>query len=110
MRARFRKSVTVTRQAAGAYVDGVWTPGGDATLTIQASVQPSSDQDMQRLPEGRRITGAVTLYTNDTLKLALGDQQADRIALASGTYEVEVSENWGNGLIPHNKYVCARIV
>jgi hypothetical protein len=110
MRARFRKSVTVSRQAAGAFVNGVWVPGAVSTVTIQASVQPASAEDMQRLPEGRRQAGAVKLYTNDALLTEKDDQKADRITIGQGEYEVATADVWDNGIIPHNMYMCARVV
>lgn len=110
MRAIFRKSVTVKRRAAGSYVAGVWTPGALTTTAIQASVQPASAEDMQRLPEGQRQTGAVRIYTNDALRTATGTQEADIVVTEQGDYEVSVAEAWSNGLIPHNFYLCTRVV
>jgi hypothetical protein len=110
VRAIFRKSVTVKRRAAGSFVAGVWTPGAPSTTTIQASVQPASAEDMQRLPEGQRQTGAVRLYTNDTLLTAKGTQEADIVVTEQGEYEVSVADVWSNGLIPHKSYLCARVV
>ena len=110
MMAIFRKAVTVKRQAAGAYVAGVWVPGAASQVTIQASVQPASAEDMQRLPEGQRQTGAVKLYTSDTLLTSIGDQKADVVVTEQGEYEVSVADVWNNGLIPHKAYLCARVV
>ena len=110
MRARFRQAVTVTRQPEGGYVDGVWQNDPAGTVAIKASVQPASAEDMQRLPEGRRQTGAVKLFTNDTLLTEKGAQKADVVNLPQGDYEVATAEEWVNGIIPHNAYICARIV
>jgi hypothetical protein len=110
MRAIFRNAITVRRQEPGGYVDAVWVPGEADTLTIQASVQPAGAEDMQRLPEGQRLTGAVRIYTNDLLMTAEGDQKADVVVTSQGRYEVRVAERWENGLIPHNFYLCTRIV
>ena len=106
----FRRAVTVTRQAAGAFVAGVWVPGAESTVTIRASVQPATAEDMQRLPEGRRQTGAVRLYTSAALLTEVGTQKADRITLPTGTYEVAQADQWQNGVLPHNVYLCARVV
>jgi len=106
----FRRPVTVTRQAAGGYVAGVWVPGNTFTVTIHASVQPATAEDMQRLPEGRRQTGAVKIYTSSTLLTEIGTQKADRIALPTGDYEVAQADQWQNGVLPHNVYLCARVV
>ena len=106
----FRRPVTVTRQAAGGYVAGVWVPGNPFTVTIQASVQPATAEDMQRLPEGRRQTGAVKIYTNSNLMAEIGTQKADRVTLPTGEYEVAQADHWQNGVLPHNVYLCARVV
>jgi hypothetical protein len=110
VRGIFRQSVTVRRRANGAFVAGVWTPGALSTTTVQASIQPASAEDMQRLPEGQRQTGAVKLFTADALRTAKGQQEADIIVTTQGEYEVSVAEEWRNGLIPHNAYICARVV
>jgi hypothetical protein len=110
VRAIFRQSVTVKRRAVGAFVAGVWVPGAPTTTTIQASVQPASAEDIQRLPEGQRQTGAVKLYTNDSLFTAKGTQEADIVVTPQGDYEVSVAEVWDNGLIPHKSYLCVRVV
>lgn len=110
MRAIFRQAVTVKRRAAGAFVAGVWTPGALSTIAIQASVQPASAEDLQRLPEGQRETGAVRVYTNDSLLTSSGTQEADIVVTSQGEYEVSIAERWENGLIPHNAYICRRVV
>lgn len=106
----FRKPLTVKRHAAGSYVGGFWTEGSVNPLTIQASVQPASQADMQLLPEGRRITSAYRLYTDDTLLLAKGNQQADRVVVQGEDYEVLAEAHWDNGVLPHKSYVVSRIV
>lgn len=109
-RAIFRRPITIRRLAAGSYVDAVWVAGAASTVTIQASVQPASAEDIQRMPEGQRQTGAVKLFTNDALLTAKETQAADVVILPEGEYEVSVAEDWANGLIPHKHYICARIV
>lgn len=106
----FRKPVTVNRPGAGSYVDGFWQQGAPSQLTIQASVQPASQDDMELLPEGRRITGGYRLYTNDTLNLASGTQNADRVVINGADYEVMAEADWSNGIIPHKSYLVARVV
>lgn len=108
----FRKSVTVRRTAPGSYVDGFWQEGGLVTPApvINASVQPATQDDMQLLPEGRRITGAYRLYTNDTLNLAIGAQNADRVSINGADYQVMAEADWSNGIIPHKSYLVARVV
>jgi hypothetical protein len=65
---------------------------------------------MEKLSEGQRQAGAVKIYTDALLNVALGQQEADIVVTSQGEYQVEVAERWENGLIPHNAYVCTRIV
>lgn len=106
----FRRPVTIERQAPGGFVNGLWQPGAIEAVTILASVQPASGRDMERLPEGRRQAGAVRIFTDATLQLEAGAQKADRIVLPQGTYEVAIADEWQNGIMPHNTYLCVRIV
>ncbi len=106
----FRRPVLVRRVATGQYVDGFWQEGAESEITISASVQPASQNDMKLLPEGRRVTGAYRLYTDDTLFLASDDQNADRVMIGADQYEVMAEADWQNGLIPHKSYLVARIV
>jgi len=108
----FRKPLTVKRTTAGAYVGGFWVEGGLVTPApvIRASVQPASQDDMQLLPEGRRISGAYRLYTDDDLMVANGTQNADVIEIAGADYEVMADASWQNSIINHRSYLLARVV
>lgn len=108
----FRKAVSVVRVSNGAWVGGVWVPGAPVSgVTVQASVQPSSQDDLQLLPEGARLDGSVTLYTNDALQIAEegSNEISDRIVHDGSEYKVMAKAVWDNGLIPHNRYVCVRV-
>ena len=107
----FRKTVTVKRVAPGSYgADGFWQEGAETTLTITASVQPATQEDMQLLPEGRRVTGTHRLYTADVLYLARDGRNADRVVIDDDDYEVMAASDWQNGIVPHRRYVVSRIV
>ena len=108
----FRQDVAVERREPGAFVDGVWAPGvvSPSVTFIKASVQPASQDDLERLPEGQRITGAYKLFTNDTLRLARDGQEADRVQIGGDWYLVTAAEDWNNGIVPHNVYIVTRIV
>lgn len=106
----FRKPLSVTRYAPGAYVDGFWVEGAPSTIQITASVQPASAEDMQTLPEGRRLTGAYRLFTDDTLFVADGQQQADVVQIDGHPYETMTTAHWHNGIVPHRSYLVSRVV
>ena len=44
-----RGPITVRRRAAGSWVDGQWVEGSESSITIQASVQPARQDDMDML-------------------------------------------------------------
>ena len=67
MTTQFRSPFTVRRKVAGSYVNGFWVEGAESSFVIQASVQPVSGLEMQELPEARRNTQAVKIYTDTQL-------------------------------------------
>lgn len=110
MFAIFRQPLVVTRQQPGSYVDGVWTPGGSTTLNVQASVQPTSPEDMERLPEGRRDRQSFTLYSDQPLQEASDSAgtNADVVEIFGAEYQVQMSAPWQNGAINHNTAIVTK--
>lgn len=105
-----RGPITVRRRAAGSWVDGQWVEGSESSITIQASVQPARQDDMEMLPEGRRLTGAYRIYTDAELTIATeaGDQNADIVEIRGADYEVTARADWQNRLIDHRRYIVTR--
>lgn len=90
-------SVTVTRYATGAYSDGDWVEGASSALTVTANVQPMPPERMQTLPEGRRGTAGIILFTDTALRTVSEDDQtsADAVTWDGYSWEVvEVSNFW----------------
>lgn len=108
----FRKPQTIKRVTAGSYVDGVWVPGTESTFTIQASVQPLKDIELANLPEGRRNSDTIKLYTNSDL-LTVEDkgvnQQPDRIVWQGFDYEIIAKSIRAMDIISHRRYYATRI-
>jgi hypothetical protein len=90
---------TVTRPGAGTWTNGLFVEGTASTFQIQASVQPASPKDLQRLPEGERTMNVIVIFT--TTELLLASQAArtlsDRIAYRGANYEVEDVDVWESG-------------
>lgn len=108
----FRKPVTVLREGHGSYVNGLWVPGAKLVVTISASVQPiSGGQDIQALPEGRRLTDAVKLYTTDAMVMTSDGTQTQPDIIVHEGYCYEVVSVFKNqsGVISHYKYLAAKI-
>lgn len=107
----FRRPLTVTRYANGQWVDGIWQEGVAETLTMHASVQPTSPDDMVALPEGRRDRQAFTLYSNEALRVADDDggTNADKVEISGATYEVSARQPWQNGIVPHHRSIVTKV-
>lgn len=106
----FRKPQTITREQPGAYVSGVFVPGATSTLTIQASVQPATMEDMKEAPEGRRLSDMVKMYTDAdlfTVEDAGHNQQPDKLTWRGREYEVIAKGVHQMGVVSHYKYICA---
>jgi hypothetical protein len=96
---------------SGAYdAEGRWEEATDPKpFWIEASVQPLTPRDMEKLPEGRRTRAAYRLYTDFKLR-ALDDSGAknpDRVWIDKQIFEVISNEAWENGIVPHNKAVVS---
>jgi len=107
----FRKPYTVKRTVAGSYVSGVFVEGSETTLSIQASIQPVSGQDMVSIPEGRRSSDMVKVYT-DTSLFSQGDagsgQSPDRVVWLGKDYEIYTKDVRQMGVISHYKYFAIK--
>lgn len=65
-------------------------------LQILASVQPATQEELQRLPEGTRSEGAVVVFTVEplrTVQTAVGTQ-ADTFVYNGVGYQVDIVDTW----------------
>lgn len=108
----FRKTQTIKRLAPGSYVDGIFTPGAETSFTIQASVQPLRDDEIKNLPEGRRASDVVKLYTISDL-LTVEDkganQQPDRLVWRGEDYELSSKSVRSMDVLNHMRYYATRV-
>lgn len=93
---------TRTRYAAGSVTDGVKARGAGATASIQASVQPITGEDMQALPEGRRVDEVKAVFTTSELRAR------DRLAIDGEVLEVDRVETWPFFGVTYYRAVCSR--
>lgn len=90
------EDVTLTRYAAGSYVNGTYVPGATAVSTIKMSVQPVRGEELLNLPEAQRTSkmmkgySAVLLHTAKTSP----SEKADLITWQGVQYEVQAVEQW----------------
>ena len=110
----FRKPQTITRTSAGAYVNGIFvagTPSTPSSITIQASVQPATGEDIKALPEGRRLDDYVKVYTDSDLQMLQEStgKQPDRLTWRGHTYECISADVRQMSVINHFKYIFSKV-
>lgn len=105
-----RASQIVLREGAGAFVNGIYTAGTRTTTTTIASVQPvKMGQDMDAVPEGRRLSDFKKVYTADRLQMTGPNAQPDIIVHGGFGYElVDMDENQ-SGVISHYRYLVRKV-
>lgn len=106
----FRKPFDVLRESAGSYVNGVYIAGVKSVISIQASVQPATEQDLITAPEGRRISDMVKVYTDASLQEG-GEGtslQPDLIVWRGYAYEVNSISVRQMNVIDHYKVYAIR--
>lgn len=111
----FRKPFTVKRKTPGTYVNGFWVEGAETQITIQASQQPATVDEMQTLPEGRRKGETFKYYTSTELYAAtqadgeIEAKSADIIVTTRGNYEVIDCQVHQSNVINHFKVFAVRV-
>jgi len=89
-------TITRTRYAAGEWINGRFAKGDATDSSISASVQPLRSNEILLLPEGRRTTEALKIYTKD--RLFTSDEKAqtpaDILTIDGVRYEVHMTEAW----------------
>lgn len=75
------KPYQVTRQLAGSWSAGVYTPGATATIDIVANVHPAGGRSLQSLPEGQRGNETRLVVTTSELRTRTPTTEPDRITL-----------------------------
>jgi hypothetical protein len=85
----------VTRRAAGAYgADGRLDVAASTTLQIRAVAHPASGATLERLPEGKRTSDTMSVFTETELRTASPTQAPDKITIDGADYEVQTVERW----------------
>jgi hypothetical protein len=103
------RTITVTRKT-GAWVDGVWTTTGTSSFDVTCSVQPASGQDLQTLPEGRRLLQTYKIFT-DVEHMTVLEQKnnPDIVQIDGEPYEIVSAQAWQNAIIPHFASLAQRL-
>jgi hypothetical protein len=62
----FVRAYTVSR-SSGEFAEGGWVEATPTTLTVYGPVIVSSPEDLQLIPEGDRVSGAMSFYSSERL-------------------------------------------
>lgn len=104
-----RVARTVRRQQGGQFVNGNWVPGAPVELVVEMSSQPVSGKELEFLPEARRETQSVKLYSSIKLLPQREDGTGDIVVLPYGEFEIISSEPWQSGIIYHYKSIGQKL-
>jgi len=108
-----RQPLIVSRFAEGEYTNGMYVEGDLSTITILASVQPLTPEEMKTLPEARRNDAAYNLFTDTELRAAKEGStptNADQVTLPTGNFEVVNCAHWQNSVINHYKATVLKTI
>jgi len=90
----------------GFYERGVYRKLPPKLSWQRGNIQPAAQADIERLPEGSRSDGAVTVFTGAFMRTAAAPNQlADRIMWQGVEYEISMAEYWPS----HNRYLCTKV-
>lgn len=86
---------TVKRRDPAGYVRGRRVPSLETIFDVDASVQPASGLEVQRLPEGKRNRETMVVFSCVELKTAQrGLQEPDILIIDGALFEVESVKRW----------------
>ena len=110
----FRKPIPVLRAGTGHYDDdlGTWVEDTPSqSISVMMSVQPLRLEEMDALPEGRRTSRAVKIYSGEELLPAEQDieQNADIITWQGRQWEVLACDPYQMGVISHYKSLAVEV-
>lgn len=113
----FRIPVQLFRMNPGAYVDGRWVQFGENLITITASIQPTTGEDVLSIPEGRRNRKSYALFTSTPIETLHGINDStnpDQVLIFGERFEVVKVEIWQNnppvfGIVNHYKIIASAL-
>ena len=98
---------TVTRQGAGSYdASGDFVPAATSELSVTASIQPVTGQELKVLPEARHGEENRVAYTTTPLRTQGPAGGPDRLLIDGAVFEVIKVELWPS----HCRAYLARVV
>lgn len=105
----FRQPLKLTVAAQGRYINGVWQAAPDMSVTIEASVQPVSAQDVIKMQIGDQYTQRVKVYTDTPIRGMDSDEYRPTFEWRGKRWQVESIEDHQMAVIPHFKLIARRL-
>jgi hypothetical protein len=108
---RPKDSIKVFMAKGGRYVEGRFVECAPCVSEITGSVQQLRAHELNQLPEGRRNSEALKVYSVDNLEPGFIEElkNADEFEFKGVRYEVHSVEDWTDTDLPHFKMVGIRI-
>jgi hypothetical protein len=105
----FAQSITVYRQN-GAWVAGRWTAGTPTTLTLTGVITIPKETDLEQVPEGDRMKGAICVYTQTPLTVSNVDGTSDQLLWANDGNLYRAAQLYPFADYGYYKCICIRMV
>jgi hypothetical protein len=99
-----KEPINVYRKSSGQYVNGRWREGVETLLVHKhTSVQPVSAADLQMIPEGESLDGAIRVFDIEELfsQNIDGGVEADVIEYYGRRYKVVRVDPWRNQIMDY---------
>lgn len=104
----FRSIYTVKRKNGGGYTDGIWQEATEHSFVISASLQPVSGPEMESLPEGRRESQVIKIYTSSKLQ-TVTDANPDVLEASGMRFEIVSVAPYQSNVLNHYKCIAVKI-
>lgn len=107
--ARLGQDVSMRRYPAPTMVKGRHTRGAPVESTIRAVITPATGDDLQLLPEGERVSSAITVLTPEALEQPdAANGSGDQVQHGGDWYAIRHLEDW-QGAAGYSKAIAVRV-
>ena len=105
----FSQSITVYRQN-GDWVGGRWTPGTPTQLTVAGVITIPKETDLEQVPEGDRMKGAICVYTQTPLVVSNVNGTSDQVLWTNDGNLYRAAQLYPFADYGYYKCICIRMV
>ena len=78
------------------FVDGEFVAGEPTVTTLHGTVRPTSDKDLEMLPEGDRVNGTTTFWVKGRVSLNINEELAPLLRYKGLTYKAINVLDWSD--------------